>query len=215
MPILRVSISSPGEPATGDTSIHPEVPRTTRRRTGALTLILGCMFSGKTTRLLDALRAVPENASLLFKHRMDQRYDVDAVVTHSGASLPAIAVSGPRELFPWVTPETTVVGVDEVHFFTADFPEIVRELLMRGVDVLGTGLDRNSWGRSIAVVEALRPLAARVDLLAAVCGRCGRIATRTQRTTPIRDGTLVGGPESYEPRCDACWAPPPEPAPTE
>ena len=43
------------------------------------------------------------------------------------------------------------------------------------------------------------------------CGRCGREATYTQRLTPIIDGNIVGGPESYEPRCRQCWSPPPEP----
>lgn len=215
MPNSRPSTSSLSEPANRGPSVRTQAPRDNSRRTGALTLILGCMFSGKSTRLLDTLRDPSKGAFLLFKHRMDRRYAVDAVVTHARDSLPAIAVAESREVLHWVKRETAVVGIDEAHFFPMDLPGVIRELLGRGVDVLGTALDRNSWGRSIAVVEALRPLASRVDLLAAVCGRCGRIASRTQRTTPIRGGTLVGGPESYEPRCDICWTPPPEPAPLE
>ena len=214
MPDSRPSTSSLVEPANRSASVRTDTLRENSCRTGALTLILGCMFSGKSTRLLDTLRDPSKGAFLLFKHRMDRRYAVDAVVTHARDSLPAIAVAEPAEVLNWVKRETAVVGIDEAHFFPLDLLDVIHELLGRGVDVLGTALDRNSWGRSIAVVEALRPLASRVDLLAAVCGRCGRIASRTQRTTPIR-GTLVGGPESYEPRCDLCWTPPPEPVPLE
>jgi thymidine kinase len=78
------------------------------------------------------------------------------------------------------------------------------------MQVLLTALDRDSWGRVFPVVERLRAIAHLVREMTTFCARCGGLAERTQRLTPILDRSMVGGPESYEPRCLQCWKPPPE-----
>jgi thymidine kinase len=105
------------------------------------------------------------------------------------------------------------VALDEAHFFNGGLDEIVADLKRRGIDVMLTSLDRDSWGRPFAVVEQLRRIADEQITLHAVCAKCGAQADRTQRLTPIIDGQMVGGPESYEPRCQNCWLPPPEKPP--
>ena len=65
--------------------------------------------------------------------------------------------------------------------------------------------DHRCGGR-IAVVPGLP-----AGIRWAVCAKCGREADRNQRVSPIVDGNIIGGPEAFEPRCEACWQPPPEP----
>ena len=199
-------------------------------------MICGCMFSGKTTELLNKLSTHPRPSVLLFKHVIDLRYRADAVVSHLGRARAALRIALPAEILGYIRRGVEVVAVDEGHFFEAGLADVVHDLIARGMNVIITSLDVDSWGRPFTVTQRLRTLAldisqgrnphaiasrfakcqgrAREPMVRhAVCARCGAVADRTQRLTPIVDGNMVGGPESYEARCQACWTPPPEPPP--
>ncbi len=180
---------------------------------GTLTVISGCMFSGKTTELLRLLAEHPSRSVLAFKHVSDQRYRSDAIVSHAGLARDAVPIASANELLNLAAGEDRVVGIDEAHFFDEQIVDAIRTLMERGCDVLVTALDRDSWGRSFRVVDRLVALANAPITKVAVCAQCGATAEHTQRTTPILGGDMVGGAESFEPRCAGCWHPPPEQPP--
>ncbi len=178
---------------------------------GTVTFIFGCMFSGKTTELLRRVRARPVAEVCCFRHARDSRYQTDEVMSHAGEHYPACRVAQARLILEHLLPSTKLVALEEVHFFDPSLPRVVRQLADSGLDVLLAGLDLNSWGKPLPQADALRPCADELVHLHAICARCGAPAERTQRLTPIVDGNLIGGPESFEPRCVNCWHPPPEP----
>jgi thymidine kinase len=171
------------------------------------------MFSGKTTELLRRIDRGDPNTTRVFKHVVDTRYSSDAVVSHAGESCPSVAVATADVLLGHVDDRASLVAVDEAHFFDPALVETVQLLRDRGVDVVLASLDRDSWGRPFAGVQRLAQIADGLERRTTSCARCGAEADRTQRLTPIVDGCLVGGSESYEPRCDKCWHAPPEPPP--
>ena len=173
-------------------------------------MICGCMFSGKTTVLFRRLEQYPASAILAFKHVIDRRYSADEIVSHGGKAWPAVPIATVAEIPGRIRADFRIVALDEAHFFDGAIVRTAGDLTQRGIDVILTSLDRDSWGRPFAVAEELRAIADESLMLHAVCARCGAKADRTQRLTPIVDGNMVGGPESYEPRCQACWLPPPE-----
>ena len=180
---------------------------------GTLTVISGCMFSGKTTELLRLLAVHPPWRVLAFKHVSDRRYRSDAIVSHAGLARDAMPIATAHELLDLADGENRVVGIDEAHFFDEQIVDAIRTLMERGCDVMVTALDRDSWGRSFRVVDLLVALANTPVTKVAVCAQCGGTADHTQRTTPIINGDMVGGAESFEPRCAGCWHPPPEQPP--
>ena len=180
---------------------------------GLLTVICGCMFSGKTTDLLRRLDGCSPGSLLAFKHVIDNRYRGDAIVSHGGKAFPAEAITHAGEMLGCLCGGIELVAVDEGHFFDESLVDASRRVIGRGISVIITSLDRDSWGRRFPVAEQLRAIADEPIVRHAVCARCGATADRTQRLTPIIDGNMVGGPESYEPRCQRCWAPPPQPPP--
>ena len=186
---------------------------TTNVRRGTVTIICGCMFSGKTTELLRRLSRYAPQSVLTLKHEIDRRYRADAVVAHAGESRPAVVIGSAYQGLRHIAPDTKVVGLDEAHFFDMTLIEVAQSLAARGTDVILTSLDRDSWGRSFPVCEQLCRIADEYLPKYAVCATCGAVADRTQRLTPIVDGQMVGGPESYEARCAKCWRPPPEARP--
>ena len=181
-------------------------------RQGTITLIQGCMFSGKTSEVLRHIARAGEEA-IAFKHVIDRRYAPDAIVTHDRRSHPAIAIQQASDLLGLIRPSVPVVAIDEAHFFGDDLPAALSHIGKSGSDVVAAGLDRDSWGNPFPRMVRMAELADCVVNRTAVCGRCGGHATRTQRLVPVIDRNMVGGPESYEPRCAACWTPPPQPLP--
>jgi len=189
---------------------HQEVcPAGTVRR-GATTLVTGCMFSGKTTLLIDALSLYPADQVLAVRHRIDDRYRTDAIVSHDGRSFPARTIGCARDLLTWRNdPPVRLFVIDEVHFLDESLWAVTERIARSGCGVMMAGLDRDSWGRPFPHMVRLSQDVDRTIRCTGVCGQCGGTADRTQRLTPIVDGRMVGGPESYDARCIRCWTPPP------
>lgn len=176
---------------------------------GGITLIRGCMFSGKTTALIRrAKRARDGNSTVIvFKHAVDDRCGDGAVATHTNESIEARAVQSSPQIRSEAG-DADWVGIDEAHFFDDDLPGVCEELRSGGAEVVVTTLDRTWKGEEFDVVRRLAEIADREELLLAVCVRCGRPATHSQRIAPFeRPGDFVGGAESYEPRCADCFVP--------
>lgn len=175
---------------------------------GVVSLILGCMFSGKTTELLRRVAAVPAPRVLAVKHAIDMRFAGGEIVSHAGKAFPALTVASAAEIVGLVGPQTALAAIDEAHFFDDGLVDVVRCLQARGLDVVLASLEPDSWARPFPINESLRALADECIVKHATCARCGAVADRTQRLTPIIGGRMVVDPSNYEPRCVKCWLPP-------
>jgi thymidine kinase len=172
------------------------------------------MFSGKTTRLIRRLEETNGNDALVIKHEIDTRYRPGAIVTHDGTWRAAVLVRSSEEIAKLVERRAPVlVAVDEAHFFDEGLAAVVDSAAERGSDVVVTCLEPDSWGRPMTMCRRLMAIADTCIATSSVCARCGSTADRTQRLTPIIGSNLVGGAESFEPRCRRCWRAPPEPPP--
>jgi len=178
-------------------------------RRGRLTLIHGCMFSGKTSKLIHLLEQRDAATAVAVKHVRDTRYQIHRIVTHDQKAYPARVAECAAVIPDALGRRTAFVAVDEGHFFGMDLLVVVGRLRDRGVDLAVTTLDYDSWGRPFPCFLELAQDADECLSGVVSCARCGSRADRTQRLTPIIDGQMVGGPEAYEPRCQACWQPPP------
>ncbi len=182
-------------------------------QSGWLEVIAGPMFSGKSEELIRRVKRVliAGQRVRVFKPRLDDRYHATDVVSHDGKRVEAEPVAGSAELAERLAGgDVQVVAVDEAQFFDEGLPQVLEELTGRGVRVIVAGLDMDFRGEPFGVMPTLMARAEFVEKLSAVCVRCGRAATRTQRLVngkPARYDEpviLVGAAEAYEPRCRAC-----------
>jgi thymidine kinase len=179
---------------------------------GSLTVITGSMFSGKTEELIRLVRRslYARRKVQVFKHALDTRSETSEVKSHNGLLYEAAAVSSSEELFERVERTTDVVAIEEVQFFDERIVEVCRRLADGGYDVIAAGLDMDFRGQPFGPVPRLLSEADDVLKLHAICARCGRDASRTQRLVdgepaPASAPTiLVGAEESYEARCRHC-----------
>lgn len=181
-------------------------------RRGQIELICGSMFSGKTEELIRRLRraVIAKQQVEVFKPRIDDRYHGTRVTSHNGLDFEAHAVDNAAQIATLLSPETTVVAIDEVQFFDDGIVELCEMLADSGRRVICAGLDTDFRGVPFGPMPILLARAEHVDKLHAICVCCGEEASRTQR---LIDGVpaayddpvvLVGADEVYEARCRQC-----------
>jgi thymidine kinase len=178
---------------------------------GWLEVICGPMFSGKSEEMIRRLRRaeIAGQRIVIFKPRIDDRYDAADVVSHAGARMRGVPVASVSELLGRAE-GYEVVGIDEVQFFDADVVGAALRLADSGVRVVAAGLDQDFRRLPFGAMPDLLAHAEFVDKLQAVCHRCGGPATTTQRLVggspaPYSGDTIVvGANEQYEARCRDC-----------
>jgi len=151
----------------------------------------------------------------IFTPRMDTRYSVGHIASHTGAKLEAEPVNSMQEIIR-KSDDVHVIAIDELHFLEDDPTAVLigcQSLADRGLRVIIAGLDQNYRAEPFPGMMQLMAVAEQVDKLYAICVHCGAYATRSQRLingspAPADAATLlVGGLELYEARCRSCYEP--------
>jgi thymidine kinase len=190
------------------------VIRVVPNRGGWLEVICGPMFSGKSEEMIRRLRRaeIAGQRVVIFKPRIDDRYDAEDVVSHAGIRMRGVPVGSVRELVSRAAGHD-VVGIDEVQFFESTVVDAALALADGGARVVAAGLDRDFRRLPFGPMPELLAHAEFVDKLQAVCHRCGGPATTTQRLVDGQpapyagDTIVVGAAEQYEARCRDCHQP--------
>ncbi len=165
------------------------------------------MFSGKTEELLRRIKraTLARQPVVLFKPRIDNRYDAVKVVSHEGVNADAVPVATAADMLARVPAGIAVVGIDEVQFFDDAIVGAAQSLADRGVRVIAAGLDQDWRGKPFGPMPGLMAVAEYVSKLHAVCSKCGGPGTRSQRLVAAEGQLFVGGSAEYESRCRACF----------
>lgn len=179
---------------------------------GLVEVITGSMFCGKTEELIRRLRraTIARQKVQVFKPIIDDRYAYNKVRSHSGADYEAEPIASSCQILEKLTPDVTVVGIDEAQFFDDDIVTVANLLAERGLRVIVTGLDTDFRGEPFGCMPEMIVKADKVDKLSAICMVCGEAAIRTQRLVNGKPAhyndpiVIVGASEMYEARCRRC-----------
>lgn len=181
-------------------------------RHGKVTAILGNMYAGKSTSLLNKLNRakIAKKKVFLYKPSIDNRYSTTSVVSHDGHSFPATIIDSYKDLYECVDQDADVVGIDEVQFFDPEIWRAINFLASNGTDVIVSGLSTDFMGQPFETSARIAMIADVIEKLTAVCVKCGEDAVWTQMVSSgkeVTDGerVQVGGSELYEPRCRRCF----------
>lgn len=173
---------------------------------GAIEVVCGPMFSGKTEELIRRVRRaqIARQKVQIFKPGIDNRYHESDVVSHSSLSMTATPIRDAVEILQKLQDSTRVVAIDEVQFFDKTLVAVVEKLARRGIRVIMAGLDQDSNGRPFGPMPELLAIADFVQKIQAICTVCGSNATKSFRRAGNSDGqVLVGEADIYEARCRA------------
>lgn len=178
---------------------------------GRLEVILGPMFSGKSTGLLERLADASRRGLICvpLKPAFDVRYHPGRIVSHDGLSSEAMPISE----WPVLGPRAEAVFVEEAQFleephFRGDAVAGIADLLGRGVDVTACGLDADWRGNPFRVTARLAAMADTVTMRTSRCACCGGPATMTFKKSGRGGAVELGEADLYEPRCREHWSSP-------
>jgi thymidine kinase len=177
---------------------------------GTIEVICGSMFSGKSEELIRRLRRaqIARQQVQIFKPRLDDRFSVDHIVSHSDMKMKSELVSAAPEIMTLVHGKTQVVGIDEAQFFDLELVTVCNRLADAGKRVIVAGLDQDYRAMPFDPMPQLLAVAEYITKTLAICVCCGAPANRTQRTSGGSDRVMLGAAGSYEARCRACFVAP-------
>lgn len=193
---------------------------------GYLEIIIGSMYSGKTSRLVDIYKQCKFcNISVtVINHTIDNRYDDELLSTHDKVKIPcmkterlldlwteSIDLKDDIEIIPRSKDKckikiSEVILINEGQFFP-DLEVFVRLLLNDGKKIYICGLDGDFERKRFGQILDLIPLCDKVTKLTSLCSLCknGTPGIFSMRLTNETDQTVVGS-DNYIPVCRKCYS---------
>jgi thymidine kinase len=188
----------------------------------SLEIIVGPMFSGKTSKLLDLYKQnifcnIPV---AVINHSFDTRYHDTLISSHDKVMIPCIQTKSIQDV--WSDDNvydadstiyknhiqlkmTEVILINEGQFFD-DLVECVQEMLYKKKRVYIAGLDGDFERKKIGQILDLIPLCDKVTKLTSLCSSCrnGNLGIFSLRLTEEKEQTVIGS-ENYIPVCRKCY----------
>jgi len=175
---------------------------------GSLQLFIGCMYAGKTTKLIETYNDVLDNEQsvIILTHSSENRYSIDELSTHDKKKIACLkydSISSFVENESSSIESADLILIDEGQFFN-DLTNVVLlvEKFHKHVCVFGLDGDfkRNKFGKILDLI----PFCDSVEKLQANC-KCGDPAIFSNRTIKADSQILVGSTDIYEPLCRKCY----------
>lgn len=182
--------------------------------TGHLELIIGPMWSGKTSLLLTYYRqfCFCKLKVCVINFKADDRYSETMLSTHDKQMIPCIMGFSMEEIMQ--IPENAekinecdVILINEGQFFH-DIIEFTKQMVEeQHKKVYICGLDGDFRREKIGNLLDLIPFSDKVTKLRALCGKCkdGTPAPFSFRNTSNTEQVIIGADDIYVPLCRKCY----------
>lgn len=168
-------------------------------------LIIGPMFSGKTSELLRRIEIniIAKKKCILIKPKLDARYDKNKIVTHDKKMKDAVVV---YKLEDVDVIDFDVIGIDEGQFFP-DIYETTKKWHDAGKIIIIAMLNGTSDRELFDGTGELFALCRNITKLHAVCKSCFQenAIYSYRHKTDNKNKIMLGGEEDYSPLCPQCF----------
>lgn len=173
---------------------------------GELQLILGCMYSGKSSCLINKLLSYKSiNKKVYFINSvLDTRNTEGVIQTHNETFITAFKTDKLENVC--VPYNINVIGIDEAQFFP-DLVQFVDKHLKMGMTLIVAGLDGDYRQNTFGDILSLIPKADKYDKLYAFCKLCNDgthapftkriIASSDHTSDQLSDQIMIGAENEY------------------
>ena len=173
----------------------------------SLKLILGCMYSGKTTeilRIVNSLKHINEKP-IIIKPKIDDRYSLDKISTHNKQEYECQTIG---DLSEFQNPfHVKYIIIEEAQFFKDLLLFVIDQVEVKGKHVIVVGLDGDSNRENFGEIHKLIPLCDEIVKLKAFCSICknGTPGIFSKRISEKKEKILVGSIGDYIAVCRKCF----------
>jgi thymidine kinase len=174
---------------------------------GKLELIIGPMFSGKSTELIRQIRMMKViNAKyIVIKPKIDTRYESDKIVSHNKDSEKCIIVDNLNEITDEMINDCKYLIIDEGQFLKNLKNKVLYWVEKLNKHVIVGGLDSDFQRKPIGEIIDLIPYADVCNKKTALCKICndGTMALFSHRicNEKNKEQILIGANDLYIPVC--------------
>jgi thymidine kinase len=175
-------------------------------KSGTLELIIGPMFSGKSSELIKKIRILKiiNSSYIIIKPIIDNRYDKNHIVTHNKESEECIIVDDLKSINDSQINNYNTIFIDEGQFLKNLKNVVLYWVEELNKNVIISGLDGDFQRNPIGEILDLIPYADKYKKLSALCTKCkdGTFAIFSHRlANNTNDQVLIGSTDLYEPLC--------------
>jgi len=191
---------------------------------GRLDLMIGSMYSGKSSALLRKLSQFSDIGEkvLYINHSIDTRSNSDysthcKLINGSELTFDSMKIQSFKDfryskVYDGINKKYSIVGIDEAQFFDESLIDFVLYLVETlDIYVIVVGLDGTFERKPFGNILNLIPYCDNLTKLHAICKSCysdkKEIVTAifSLRTVKNKDQVLVGAEDSYIPVCRECY----------
>jgi len=186
----------------------------TFQSSGYLELIIGPMFSGKTSEIIEIYKKckfcnIPVS---IINHIIDKRYHDSMLSSHDNVMVPCLQTSELNQFWSEVSNpsyeilrKSDIILINEGQFFP-DLYEVVIDMLKHNKKIYISGLDGDFERKKFGSILDLIPLCDNVKKLKSLCSLCrnGTPGIFSMRLTKEKEQTVVGS-NNYIPVCRNCY----------
>lgn len=165
---------------------------------GELHIILGCMFSGKTSELLNKYDryTIGNKKCIMIKYENDKRYDPECVTTHNGIKVKSYVCKNLIEVDNIIN-NYDIIFIDEIQFYEDAFIFIEKWSLINSKIIYVCGLNGTFERKPFEIISKLIPLANSIIFKTAICRENGQDALYSHRINNNKQIELIGGVDTY------------------
>jgi thymidine kinase len=173
---------------------------------GVLEMIIGCMYSGKSSLLINRKRqhVLLGKTCIVITHYTDKRYGKEIVSSHDNITMDAIPLANIKDILSDSRYNSAhSIFIEEAQFFP-DLYETVKIMVDNDKKhVVLSGLDGDYERKPFKQIVDLIPFADNVERKNALCVMCknGNIASFSKRLFESNERNVVGGFDQYVPVC--------------
>jgi len=174
---------------------------------GYLELIVGPMFSGKTTRLVELYNQYKKTSESIcvINFEKDKRYSEEKLSTHDKLMVPCIFTSEIKSLYENENLlKADIVLINEGQFFGDIFESVMYLVETKNKCVYVCGLDGDFERKKFGNMLDLLPYSDNIIKLKAKCNKCNEPAIFSHRLTGENEQVVIGS-NNYVPLCRTCY----------
>lgn len=175
-----------------------------------LELIVGCMYSGKSSELMRRVNRIQSIGKqyIIYNSSLDTRYGSRGIFTHNQGHIPCHVVDNlVTQLDTEEFKLSDTIFIDEAQFFSdlVDFVELAVETHKKEVIVIG--LDGDSNRENFGKIHKLLPLCDDIIKLKALCSVCknGTLGLFSKKIIQSDKLIDVGSSDKYIAVCRECY----------
>ena len=172
---------------------------------GRLELIIGNMFSGKSSELIRRINREKsiQKKILVINYISDNRYASDSIATHDNLTVTCLKLEKLSGITEDIIQQYDSFFIDEAQFFSDLYGMVLVLVDVKHKHVVVSGLDGDTFRNPFGDLIKLIPICDTVDKLTAYCTVCNNGTPAPFTKKKKRDNLLIdiGGTDKYIPVC--------------